>query len=301
VTEVRELSVGGTVVARYVLPVGLPASLSPRPYLHPVTTLNGTVVTAVRPPDHEWHLGAGLALPDVGGVNFWGGPTYVRSLGYRQQADHGFVEHLRWRSPRPDALVSALRWVGGDGAERLSEERAIAATAHDTAPDCWVLHVASSLRNTSGVALHIGSPATNGRQGAGYGGFFWRAPRSAAPWRVFSPAGRTEAAVFGARTRWLALGGRSEGADYTLVFVVPGEGAGGPSASRPWFVRTAEYPGVCSAVAFDRAVVLLPDARLDVRLSVLVADGALDVDTVSHLARDLPESAPLIPPDHRQR
>jgi hypothetical protein len=63
------LAVDDVPVARYVVDEALPASLSPRPYLHPVTTLNGTVVTDARPADHEWHLGVCLAIQDVGGVN----------------------------------------------------------------------------------------------------------------------------------------------------------------------------------------------------------------------------------------
>ena len=55
---------------------------TPRPYLHPVRTLGGVVVSATHPSDHDWHTGVGMAIPDVNGTNFWGGGTYVHGRGY---------------------------------------------------------------------------------------------------------------------------------------------------------------------------------------------------------------------------
>ena len=42
----------------------------------------------------------------------------------------------------------------------------------------WALDFTTSLRNVRGETLHIGSPTTEGRPLAGYGGLFWRGPRS---------------------------------------------------------------------------------------------------------------------------
>ena len=81
---------------------------SPRPYLHPVSTLAGTVVTDHLPEDHVWHLGAGVAIQDVDGVNFWGGRTYTRDAGaYVWRKDHGRIVTVaadrdgKRRGPKP--------------------------------------------------------------------------------------------------------------------------------------------------------------------------------------------------------
>ena len=65
---------GELPLARYVYRPDVPQLESPKPYLHPVRTLAGDVVTAYRPPDHVWHKGIQFALPHVGTENFWGGP-----------------------------------------------------------------------------------------------------------------------------------------------------------------------------------------------------------------------------------
>ena len=68
---------GDTTLAQYVyVPTDVQLE-SPRPYLHPVRTRGGDLVTAYRPHDHVWHKGIAWSLPVVGEHNFWGGPTYV--------------------------------------------------------------------------------------------------------------------------------------------------------------------------------------------------------------------------------
>src|SRR5205814_1028778 len=51
------LRAAGRVVAEYHRGADLPPGVSPRPYLHPIRTPAGTVVTAVAPEDHPHHLG----------------------------------------------------------------------------------------------------------------------------------------------------------------------------------------------------------------------------------------------------
>ena len=83
---------------------------SPRPYLHPVRTRGGDLVTAFRPHDHVWHKGIAWSLPVVGEHNFWGGPTYVHGQGYVQLENDGSMDHValtdlrgRGRPRRPHA------------------------------------------------------------------------------------------------------------------------------------------------------------------------------------------------------
>jgi hypothetical protein len=66
-----------------------PAKLAPRPYLHPVRSLAGTVATQSEPADHRHHLGLSIAFPDVNGTNFWGGSTYTPASGPVLLDNHG--------------------------------------------------------------------------------------------------------------------------------------------------------------------------------------------------------------------
>jgi len=268
------LRVAGRPVARYVTRPELPARLSPRPYLHPVTTLAGTAVTELGPVDHTHHLGVGVAVPDVEGHNFWGGRTYVRDQGPTELDNHGAQRHSAFQLRDPDGFVEELRWVAS-GAELLRERRTVAATElTDTA---WALDFTFSLTNVTSDPLSIGSPATNGRLGAAYGGFFWRARKEAETPRVFTADREGEPDVHGTRADWLALAG----AGWTLVFA----GATDRSRRDPWFVRTAEYPGVGSSLASDERLPIPPGDTVVRRIVTVVADGGLDRGEAAVLVR----------------
>ncbi|WP_411148812.1 PmoA family protein [Streptomyces sp. A30] len=268
------LRVAGRPVGRYVTRPELPPRFSPRPYLHPVTTLAGTAVTELSPADHTHHLGVGVAVPDVEGFNFWGGRTYVRDQGPTELDNHGAQRHTAFQLRDPDGLVEELRWVAAGG-ELLRERRTVAATELTDA--AWALDFTFSLANVTPGPLSIGSPATNGRPGAAYGGFFWRARKEQETPRVFTAGAEGEAEIHGTRADWLALAG----ADWTLVFA----GATEETRRDPWFVRTAEYPGVGSSLAYDERLPIEPGDTVVRRIVTVVADGLLDRDGAAALIR----------------
>ena len=267
------LRVDGRIVAEYVLAPDIDPTLVPRPYLHPVRTLAGTVVTDILPPDHEWHLGAGLAIADVAGTNLWGGRSYVHGSGYIWLPDHGRIEHVAWRRQSDDVLEHDLVWRDQTSTDLLAEHRTITAT-FGPSPASWTLTFSTTLTNVRPTPIEIRSPATNGRgDGAGYGGFFWRLP----------PTGDLQVVARDPRTADRAKGedfvngsdlpeltvagvtGTTEGRPYSLTFT-------GLADADRWFVRVAEYPAVGDAFAYRNPVVLAPGAALARTFKVAISD-----------------------------
>ncbi|MEU2116404.1 PmoA family protein [Streptomyces sp. NPDC016459] len=268
------LRCAGRVVAHYTTRPGLALDHSPRPYLHPVTTLGGRPVTETVPEDHRHHLGAGVAVPDVAGHNFWGGRTFVRGRGPVALDNHGVQRHDGFKLRDPDGFVEELSWTAG-GERLLREHRTVAAVA--LTDSAWALDLTFSLTNASGRDLSIGSPATNGRLGAAYGGFFWRAPMEATAPVVFGADADGEEAVHGVRSDWVALAGEG----WTLVFA----GATARTREDPWFVRAAEYPGVGSSLAHGERLAVGDGETVVRRVVTVVADGRLDRDGAAALVR----------------
>ena len=269
---VRTLALGGRQVADYQDGSHIRAVSSPRPYLHPVRTLGGTVVTDHMPLDHVWHLGAGVALQDVDGVNFWGGRTYTREAGkYVWRPDHGSISvttsHLSDAgSGQGGRLQETLSWNGPDGSPILVEERTWAWSG--VGPSIWRLSLDFSLSPAGDNPVSLGSPGSNGRFEGGYGGFFWRLPgcQEAAVW---TPVGAGESETHGSVAPWLAWSGKLDGGPATLVFVAPED------STDPWFVRMEGYPGVGQALAWDSPVMARPGSPVRRRITVFVADGIL--------------------------
>ncbi|MET8151451.1 PmoA family protein [Actinoplanes sp. NPDC049668] len=252
---------GAAVVAEYQAEPDVDPLLGPRPYLHPVRTLGGVPVTDALPEDHRWHLGVSVAMQDADGVNLWGGRTYVRGQGYTWLEDHGRIEHAAWLPAPAGGFAERLRWLSPAGEVLLTEVRTVRA---EPAPLGWELSFSYALSADRDVRL--GSPATNGRpDGAGYGGFFWRA--APGPATTFTRDHEGEDEVNGSAEPWVALTGPGP---YTLVFR-------GLRDDDRWFVRTANggYAGVCAALAFEKELVVRAGVPLERSLTVLVADGLL--------------------------
>jgi len=250
------------------------ATSGPRPFLHPLTTPAGVVVTDAHPLDHDWHLGVSVALQDVSGVNFWGGRTYTRDRGYRWRADHGRIVP-QVIEDRVGLLRVQSRWYGPDGCALLSETDAFSV---EDVGGAWAFTFDIVLEPAGAEAVTLSGPGPNGRADGGYGGLAWRLP-AVEDVRVRTPSAQGESAVHGSIADWVALTGAFPDGRATVVLAA----ADDATRADPWFVRVESYPGIGSALAWQDAVVLRPGDRLHRRFHGLLADGDLDDGTVEAL------------------
>jgi predicted dehydrogenase len=255
---------------------------SPRPYLHPVRTRAGVVVSAHHPADHDWHNGVGMAIPDVNGTHFWGGGTYVHGQGYVLLHNHGVIVG---EPPEleADAFTQELTWIAHDGSVALREQRSVGWTAIDQRG--WRLTFESELRADADAELN--SPGSKGRIGGGYGGFFWRFP-ACDNVEVFTAQARGEEEVHGSLAPWLAwsadfAAGPGISGPATIVIAAPDAAAAG----EPWFVRASSYPGVGSSLAWDRPAILAAGEVLRRRFDVAITDGRLTEAETTGLVAEL--------------
>ncbi len=268
---------------------------SPRPFLHPVSTLGGVEVTAKHPADHDWHLGAGFAIPDVNGTNFWGGATYVRDQGYLPLENQGNMKTqvLSAKVSAADdgigGLAHVIDWFDCDNHRLLRENQDLgwSPLACEKVPAIgksgWELAFRSTLTAIE-RSVSLGSPGTNGRLNAGYGGFFWRFPRCSDV-TIMSAEAVGEDAVHGAVSQWLGWSARFEArpgvtGEATLVFVADDS----ISACDPWIARHMTYPGVGSAIAWDERLVIRQGESVSRGFRIAILDGRLDREGMEALA-----------------
>ena len=261
------LEADGVELARYVFAPWDARLESPRPYFHPLRTLAGDVVSLYRPHDHVWHKGIAWSLPNVGPANFWGGPTYLRGRGYEQLANNGTTRHLSFATAGPASVVENLAWDTEQGERWFTETRTLTFAVHAAS---WTLGFATAFTNVTDGPIVLGSPTTQGRENAGYGGLFWRGPRAFTGGRVTVPGRTGGDELMGVRAPWLAFQGRHDehGRDSTLVFTAEDE--------PKWFVRSTPFAAVCPAPFFDTEVTVTPGETRTYRYTVTIADGTPD-------------------------
>jgi hypothetical protein len=266
--QVEIATAAGALLWRYVYAPDTPGNESPRPYAHPLCSLDGDVLTNFRPTDHPWHHGLSLTLTSVDSVNFWGGPTHRAADGYQWRNDHGVQAHRAWESLRADRLEETLEWrEGKTGAVMLSERRLLETAVGSRG---WSLRWSSELVNVAGRALTLGNYHALGRlEGSHYTGLQFRGSRDLldehgdAAIGILGEGGLTgEAAVHGTAARWVEWACQHDGSLRRTR--IRFENLDGPL---PWFVR-AKNPVLAFAFHRDRTQSLAAGGQL--RLSHLL-------------------------------
>jgi hypothetical protein len=258
------LSTARGVLLRYVYAPATPAGESPRPYAHPVNSLAGDTLTNFRPNDHPWHHGLSLTLASVGGVNFWGGPTYQPADGYRWRDDHGGQIHQAWLELTPGRLRHTLAWrTGGTGEVLLSETRTLSVAI---AGENWALDWESELVNATARPLALEHYQSAGLAGSHYTGLQFRGARGFLDEhgdeaiRLGSEGGHDgEAAVHGTPARWMEWRGQMD--ESLRRVTIRFENLDGPI---PWFVRRG-YPLAAFCPRLGSGPPLAPGGTLTLR------------------------------------
>jgi hypothetical protein len=272
----------GVELFQYVYRPSMPPSEGPKPYLHPVRTLAGDVVTAYRPHDHRWHKGIQMTVSHLSGENFWGGGSYVRDRGYVDLPNVGVMRHEEFTEVAGGHIVERLTWHTQPGEHWADERRELA--LHDVEDDSWALDFATSLTNVRGEMLVFGSPTTNGRPAAGYSGLFWRGPRAFTDGEIIAADGQGGPDMMGRPACWLAYVGRHDEVDRTSTLMFFDD----PEYGSDWFVRNTPFPAVNPSLAFTEEFTLPPGETIRVRYRVVVADGAWDRARLDAYAKDHP-------------
>nr|WP_055505686.1 PmoA family protein [Nonomuraea pusilla] len=261
----------GVELMRYVSTPDPQPFEAPKPYVHPLRTLAGDVVTGYRPHDHRWHKGLQMTASHVSGQNFWGGGTYVREeRGYVDLPNNGTMRHDTLEV-REDGLTGTLTWRAHDGEPWVRERRELTVGAVDPDAGSWELTWHTAITGLRDEPLSFGSPTTHGRSLAGYSGLFWRGPRAFTGGDVVGPGALGGEEMMGVRAPWLAFRGRHDEVDRasTLVFV-PEQG---PGPETHWFVRSGPFAAVNPSWAFHEEFTLARDETVSRRYVVVVATG----------------------------
>lgn len=259
------LFAGDRLLCRYVYRPETEAKESPKPYFHPVNSLEGDTLTNFRPNDHPWHHALCFTLNNVSGANFWGGPTCLTD-GYKWRDDHGSQNHVAWTTLEAAAnqatLAHTLEWRRL-GEVLFTEKRSIIVTL-DEAARRWSMRWRIDLTNVSGRPLSLGNPASNGNlKGSHYCGLEFRGARELLDdhldptIKIVAEGGREGVeAVHGASARWMEWHGQLDETLHRVI--VRFENNSGPLT---WFVRR-NYPLAALPVQSDRNLEIAAGAGL---------------------------------------
>lgn len=280
------VSLGEIEIATYTYDATDEQRESPRPFFHPLRTTAGDTVTVYRPWDHVWHKGIAWSLPHFGEDNFWGGPSYRRGQDYKWLPNNGRVRHERVLDAGTDEsgfhFSHELTWWTQGGQHVVDETRSIRISP-DAEGSSWTLVFETEMTNVSGGDIQIGSPTTEGRENAGYGGLFWRGPREFAGGRIAGPGGATGEALRGTRGPWLAfVGQHDDSCRHSTVLI--SDDAGNAQHPPQWFARSEPFACFGPSPFFSAEATFAAGSTMMNRYAVVIAAGDSNEERLDRLA-----------------
>jgi hypothetical protein len=239
---------------------------APKPYIHPLCTPGGHLLTCFEPHDHVWHRGLWFTVKFVNGDNFW-----------EEREPFGTQE----TEPYPEVIAqldgavtirSSLRWRRPDGEVALREERTI--TWRERV-DSYAIDWETTLTATAEALLDRTPYTTWG----GYGGLTFRATRGLDKTRFLTPDGERER-MRGEFAPWCDVSGRIDGGADLSAGVCFLDHPSNPRHPTPFYGQppSANSLTLNAALLFHEPMRLAAGETLRLRYRVLLHDGIWNAD-----------------------
>jgi hypothetical protein len=242
---------------------------APKPFLHPVRTPAGHVLSLFEPADHRWHRGLWFTIKFVNGDNFW---EEREPFGEQRVAGLPRISH-----PAPDetTIEIDLDWVAPGGDRVVAERRTLRARATG---DAFAIDWATTLTPDVDVTLDRTPYTTWG----GYGGLSFRGTRNWLVDRFLLPDGPVEGRPAGQTGAWCEMSGPIDGGPQLSAGLAMLDHPENPRHPTPWY---AGGPGsgnfLNAALLFHEPMALAAGEPLALRYRVLIHDGAWEADRLA--------------------
>jgi hypothetical protein len=246
----------------------------PKPFIHPLLTPAGGIVTAVSPPDHVHHRGLMFALGNVAFageeaeyVVFWGEAGAPNRLGHIIHVPGSeSIEAVRGKPPFV-TLRTRNEWRRlSDQALMLTEDRRV--TVYDTGDSRGNLLTWES--DLSAPERDVVLGPTEGRD-VSYYGLGLRTAQDMDGGAIFDANGKEgEQAVLGDDAPWCAYIGPNEPQRGFAMFDHPTN----PRYPTGWFVMSAGFGYMTASIVCHALYALPKGQRLRLRYGVCAFDGS---------------------------
>jgi hypothetical protein len=243
-----------------------------RPFLHPVATPSGTVLTRNAPEDHPWHHGLWFTIKFVNEENFWEEYDAYGVLRHdgppaATLADDGSASvrgDLTWIRPDRETVV-------------IDEQRSF--THVPLSDDAYGIDVDTTITPRTDVLLDRTPFTTWG----GYGGLAFRGRGDWTDTRLLLDDGVERERALGEPSKWCDLSGSVDGGQAGFTMLAHPDS---PRHPVPWYASTKAatygdegWSNFCNAAfLWDEALPVAAGEGLRFRYRVVVHDGTWDAE-----------------------
>ncbi|WP_421724933.1 PmoA family protein [Bauldia sp.] len=248
-----------------------------KPFVHPLTTVQGVPLTAFQPSDHVWHRGIWFAWKYINGVNYWeedpvevDGETRSLSEGRTLVQDDETVTF----SSGCAEVATWLDYVNPEGLTVMRERRLVRICPPQSYGDFVIDWEQDFTVGDKAVSLSA-TPVAAETPWGGYAGFGYRAGRNLRDFRVLTSEGATGAEANGAQARWVDISGVADGSKDIAAGIAILDHPDNPRHPPPSYVffDTAQFGYINPSLVRDEPLDLPAAAKLNLKYRVVVHDG----------------------------
>lgn len=246
-----------------------------KPYFHPLSTIDGSVLTGLRPEDHPWHRAIWFSWKYINGLNYWEedrvtgrseGITELKSVRYNLAKQFGAEFNLE------------LTYHPPTGNDVLKEERSVrlSALAEDGS---YFMDWESTFTALADEVMLDRTPLLNepdGKSYGGYAGFSARLNNQLWDVKAVNDSGETEQ-LHGKASRWITYEAKNlKGHPVAITIFDHPENINHPGK---WFISNdTETPFYyfSPALIFDQKLILKKGEKLHLKYRLLVSSGEIN-------------------------
>jgi hypothetical protein len=247
---------------------------APRPFLHPVRTPGGALLTVDAPADHPWHHALWFTIKFVNGENFW-----------EEYDEFGTLRTRRVEELDGGGVRATIDWLRPDG-ERLAVRETREIVPRAIPERAYALDWSEELVPAVDTVFDRTPFTTWG----GYGGLTLRGAPDWHDTELLLPDGSRHDRLLGERAAWCGLQGLApagDGRDDECGILIADHPAN-PRFPTPWYgSNRADTYGegwanfLNAAFLWDEPLAVAAGGSLRLRHLVVVHDGALSPDRIS--------------------
>ncbi|MCX7819492.1 MAG: PmoA family protein [Kiritimatiellae bacterium] len=202
-----------------------------KPFLHPLSVGGGSPLTALRPPDHPWHLGLWFSWKFINGVNYWEEDRASGLAAGRTTWTNVVLE----RRPDASAVVTMeVAYRPGVGAPAVLSERRRLQFGAPATDGSWALDWEAEFTVGEMPIELAASPVNPARTAGGYAGLLCRISADTTDWHAVDDRNRTDLAIHGEPALAVDFQMRADGRPAGIAMLDHPDNPGSPV---PWFLR----------------------------------------------------------------
>jgi hypothetical protein len=256
-----------------------------KPYFHPVSLIDGTELTWLRPADHRWHRALWFSWKFINGVNYWEeDPKTGLSPGRTELVEVKFWWHNDWLADievmrRSADIEMMLSYHRPGGPAVLTEKRLIAVSAPDKNGRYHIDWHSTFTAGEKDVLLsRTPIPGEQGGMGwGGYAGLSIRMAEAARGFQFVDSRGRKDKQIHGKKARWVDFSGElPNGKEAGITILDHPENLWHPS---PWYVEKG-MPYFSPAVLFNKSYKIEAKKSLTLWYRILIHPGRMDKEAL---------------------